>query len=214
LHPNAECLTRYYHGSIFASTQISDLVKATASERNPASDAQISILQEGALMRRMKWIAVLAIFGVASLAACERKPEQAPATQEAPVTGQAPATVAPETAAAPGAAPSTGAAPEGTTPQMVAAGKQIYESNGICFTCHGMDAKGTALAPDLTSGKWLWVNPAQGNMLAQIEKVVKEGVPAPKEHPAPMPPMGGAQLTDEQIRDVSAYVLSISGGKS
>jgi mono/diheme cytochrome c family protein len=156
----------------------------------------------------MKWIAVLAIVGVAGLAACERKPEQAP------VTEQAPPAPAPQAAPAPAPAPPTGAAPEGTTPEMVAAGKQIYDSNGLCFTCHGPDAKGTALAPDLTSGKWLWVNPAQGNMLGQIETVVKDGVPQPKEHPAPMPPMGGAQLSAEQIRDVSAYVLSISGGKS
>lgn len=160
-------------------------------------------------MRRMKWIAVLAIVGVAGLAACERKPQEAPATQV-----QAPAAAPAETAAAPATAPSTGAAPEGTTPQMVAAGQQIFTGQGLCFTCHGADAKGTPLAPDLTSGKWLWVNPSQGNMLAQVEKVVKDGVPAPKEHPAPMPPMGGAQLTPDQIRDVSAYVLSISGGKS
>lgn len=156
----------------------------------------------------MKWIAGLAIVGVAGLAACERAPEQAPATQQ-----QAPAAPA-ETAAAPSTTPPAGAAPEGTTPEMVAAGQQIYSGQGLCFTCHGMDGKGTALAPDLTSGKWLWINPAQGNMLAQLETVIREGVPNPKEHPAPMPPMGGAQLTPDQIRDVSAYVLSISGGKS
>jgi mono/diheme cytochrome c family protein len=156
----------------------------------------------------MKWIAVLAIVGMGGLAACERAPEQRPVTEMPPAAAPA------ETAAAPAPAQPAGPAPEGTTPEMVATGKQIFEGNGICFTCHGMDAKGTALAPDLTSGKWLWVNPAQGNMLGQIEKVVKEGVSAPKQYPAPMPPMGGAQLTDEQIRDVSAYVLSISGGKS
>lgn len=160
-------------------------------------------------MRRTKWIAGLAIVGVAGLAACgEGQPEQAPATQQ-----QAPAAPA-ETAAAPTTAPSTGAAPEGTTPEMVAAGQQIFTGQGLCFTCHGNDGKGTPLAPDLTDNTWLWINPSQGNMLGQIEQIVRDGVPSPKEYPAPMAPMGGAQLTPEQVRDVSAYVLSLSGGQS
>ena len=37
-----------------------------------------------------------------------------------------------------------------------------------------------------------------------------KGVPQPKQHPAPMPAKGGAPLTDEQVKQVSAYVYSIS----
>lgn len=161
-------------------------------------------------MRRMKWIAVLAIVPAAGLAACEQRPaDQAPATEQQQTQTAAPA----ETAAAPTQAPS-GAAPEGATPEMVAAGQQIFTGQGICFTCHGMDGKGTQLGPDLTSGNWLWVNAAQGDILGQVQTVIKNGVPQPKQYPAPMPPMGGAQLSDEQVRDVAAYVVSISGGKS
>lgn len=157
----------------------------------------------------MKWIAVLAIVPAVGLAACgERPAEQAPAAQQQQ-TQTAPA----ETAPAPAQVPS-GEAPEGTTPEMVAAGQQIFTGQGICFSCHGPDGKGTALAPDLTSGKWLWVDPSKGDVLGQVQQIVRNGVPQPKQFSAPMLPMGGAQLTDEQIRDVAAYVVSISGGKS
>lgn len=159
-------------------------------------------------MRRMKWIAVLAIVPVAGLAACEQKPEQAPATEQQTQTA-APA----ETAAAPTQAAPSGPAPEGTTPEMVAAGQQIFTGQGVCFTCHGMDGKGTALGPDLTDGNWLWIDASKGDLLGQVTTVVKDGVAQPKQYPAPMPPKGGAPLTDEQVRDVSAYVVSL-GGKS
>jgi mono/diheme cytochrome c family protein len=39
---------------------------------------------------------------------------------------------------------------------------------------------------------------------------VREGVPQPKEFRDPMPPMGGAQLTPEQLSAVSAYVWGLS----
>jgi mono/diheme cytochrome c family protein len=42
---------------------------------------------------------------------------------------------------------------------------------------------------------------------------VTNGVPQPKEHPAPMPPKGGAQLSDDQVKAVAAYVYSL-GHKS
>src|SRR5690625_4356270 len=116
----------------------------------------------------------------------------------------------PQPEEAPAPAEPAGPLPEGVTQEMVAAGKQVFEGNGICFTCHGMDGKGTALAPDLTGGNWLWVDPAAGDLLGQIEARIKEGVPQPKEAPAPMPPMGGAQLTDEQVRDVAAYVYTLA----
>jgi mono/diheme cytochrome c family protein len=45
-----------------------------------------------------------------------------------------------------------------------------------------------------------------------IEGVVRNGVPQPKQFPAPMPAMGGAPLSDEQVRAVAAYVYSISHG--
>ena len=101
----------------------------------------------------------------------------------------------------------------GITPAMVALGDSIYHglvAGGTCAGCHGTDAKGTPLAPDLTANKWLWGD----GSYASIVKTIREGVPTPKEHTGVMPPMGGAQLTPAQLAAVGAYVfaLSHSGG--
>jgi mono/diheme cytochrome c family protein len=92
---------------------------------------------------------------------------------------------------------------------MLAMGDSIFKgqiAGGLCFTCHGPDAKGTTLAPDLTDATW---NNVDGSLEA-IVGLVKTGVPQPKQHPAPMPPMGGGQLTEPQIRAVAQYVYSLS----
>ena len=114
--------------------------------------------------------------------------------------------------AAPAAAPVASAAlPAGVTPELVQAGQGIYSGAGICFTCHGPDGLGTALAPNLADQEWLWIDPADPDLLTQTATLIKTGVSQPKEHPAPMPAMGGAQLTEDQIQAVSAYVLSLGG---
>ncbi len=92
------------------------------------------------------------------------------------------------------------------TPELAAQGKKVFLGKGNCYTCHGMDAKGTPLAPNLVSHKWINID---GSYTA-IAELVKTGVPTPKEHPAPMPPMGGAQLSAGEVCAVSAYVYSLS----
>jgi mono/diheme cytochrome c family protein len=146
---------------------------------------------------------------VAAVGACADKGDTASEsadTTSAAVTTPAPA---PETAA-----PAAGGAvaanlPAGVTPAMVQEGQQIFTSNGTCFTCHGANAEGTALAPSLTDSEWLWVTPGP-NEYADLQTRIKEGVPQPKAHPAPMPPMGGATLTDDQVAAVAAYVWSLT----
>ena len=86
------------------------------------------------------------------------------------------------------------------------AGKAIFLGKGMCQACHGPEAKGTSLAPDLTDKEWLHAD----GTVETIAKVVKEGVAAPKKHPAPMPAMGGAQLTDAEIQAVARYIVSLS----
>jgi cbb3-type cytochrome c oxidase subunit III len=113
-----------------------------------------------------------------------------------------------------GAAPVLRAAPAGTavdfaTMAQDTSGKAIFTGKGNCYACHGADGKGTPLAPDLTDAKWL----NGDGSLAMITKTVKEGVAAPKEHPTPMPAMGGATLTDKEVASVAAYVLSLSPKK-
>jgi mono/diheme cytochrome c family protein len=90
--------------------------------------------------------------------------------------------------------------------KLVADGKKIFTGKGNCYACHGADAKGTPLAPNLTDTTWINIDGTR----AAIEGLVKAGVPKPKEHPAPMPPMGGASLKPEELQAVAAYVWSLS----
>ncbi|MGH7506211.1 MAG: c-type cytochrome, partial [Longimicrobiales bacterium] len=91
-------------------------------------------------------------------------------------------------AATPPPAGGTAQLPEGVTAEMVTAGQQIFTGAGNCFTCHGDDGSGTALAPNLRDSEW--INLTEGS-IEEIVQLVHTGVPTPQEHPAPMPPMGG-----------------------
>ena len=95
------------------------------------------------------------------------------------------------------------------TPAMVAQGDSIYSgkvAGGTCAGCHGADAKGSTLAPDLTSSKYLWGDGSYASILG----IIRQGVAKPKQHAEPMPPMGGAQLSQAQLAAVAAYVWSLS----
>jgi glucose/arabinose dehydrogenase/mono/diheme cytochrome c family protein len=99
--------------------------------------------------------------------------------------------------------------PTGATSEMVALGDRIYHGQvggASCAGCHGSDGKGTPLGPDLTDTKYLW----NDGSWTGIAKTITDGVPQPKEYRSPMPPMGGAQLTDDQVKALAAYVWSMS----
>ena len=99
--------------------------------------------------------------------------------------------------------------PQGATREMVALGDRIYHGQvggATCTGCHGTNGAGTPLGPDLTDTKWLW---SDGSFPA-IAKTITTGVSEPKQYRAPMPPMGGAQLTPEQVSAVAAYVWGLS----
>ena len=81
-------------------------------------------------------------------------------------------------------------------------GKKIFLGKGNCATCHGQDLKGGPLGPNLTDGEWLNIDGSE----AAIATTVKQGVMQPKKHPAPMPPMGGAKLSDKEVQAVSEFV--------
>jgi mono/diheme cytochrome c family protein len=108
-------------------------------------------------------------------------------------------------APAPGERP-TVELPEGVTAEMVAAGEQVYAGAGNCFACHAADGSGTPLAPGINDSQWLHIDGSFDELVA----IIDVGVPVPAQYPAAMPPRGGAQLTDEQVRQVAAYVYTIS----
>ena len=108
-----------------------------------------------------------------------------------------------------GTNPDAAAVPPGATKEMVALGDHVYHGEvggASCAGCHGSSAKGTPLGPDLTDAKWLWSDGSYEG----IAKTITEGVPQPKEYRNGMPAMGGAQLTDEQVKALAAYVWSLS----
>ncbi len=103
-----------------------------------------------------------------------------------------------------------GAAGQEATPAMLALGDSIFHGKvgaALCYVCHGPAGKGvTGLGPNLTDKEWL----NGDGSVAFIEKTVETGVPKPKKAPAPMPPKGGGQLNESQVKAVAAYVYSLS----
>ncbi len=99
--------------------------------------------------------------------------------------------------------------PEGVTREMVRQGQTLFTSTGNCYRCHEENGTGSALAPDLTDAVWLHLSGANYEEIVALEK---SGVPQPKEHPVPMPPRGGADLTEQQVRAIAAFVYSLSTG--
>jgi glucose/arabinose dehydrogenase/mono/diheme cytochrome c family protein len=100
-------------------------------------------------------------------------------------------------------------APPGGTPAMVALGSRVYHGQvggATCTGCHGADAKGSPLGPDLTANTWLWSN----GSYAGIAATIAGGVAQPKRYRSPMPAMGGVQLSSDQVMAVSAYIWALN----
>jgi cytochrome c oxidase cbb3-type subunit 3 len=68
-----------------------------------------------------------------------------------------------------------------------------------CSTCHGSDARGAKGFPNLTDGDWLW-----GGSPETILQTISQG------RIGVMPAWGPA-LGDQGVKEVTAYVLSLSG---
>lgn len=87
-------------------------------------------------------------------------------------------------------------------PDVLRAASVIYDEN--CAACHGVEAKGNALlgAPDLTDEVWNW-----GGSDDAIRTSLVQG------RAGAMPALGDA-LGNEGVRQVTAYVYSLSGGSS
>lgn len=95
-------------------------------------------------------------------------------------------------------------APAGVTQEMVDAGAQQFGT--VCAACHGAGGVGTAAGPSLSDGGWLHIS----GSFEEIVQVIQSGVPNPIESPAPMPPLGGGNFNEEQVRQLAAYVFALS----
>jgi glucose/arabinose dehydrogenase/mono/diheme cytochrome c family protein len=99
--------------------------------------------------------------------------------------------------------------PAGVTKEMLALGDRVYHGQvggATCTGCHGTNAMGTPLGPNLTDTQWLW---SDGSYTA-IAQTITTGVPQPKQYRAPMPPMGGSQLSSVEVSAVAAYIWGLS----
>ena len=84
--------------------------------------------------------------------------------------------------------------------QALKMGNRLFASN--CAVCHGSDAKGAYGFPNLTDNDWLW-----GGEPETIKTTIMEGRNAAM-------PAWGPVIGEEGVRDVSAYVRSLSGLKN
>lgn len=99
--------------------------------------------------------------------------------------------------------------PPGVTPDTFDEGRRIFSGKGKCITCHGEDAHGE-IGPDLTDNEWLQ---AKGSYL-EIVNTINNGVPKERStRGIPMPPRGGANLNDDEVHAIAAYVWYLSHHK-
>jgi cbb3-type cytochrome c oxidase subunit III len=87
-------------------------------------------------------------------------------------------------------------------PGNAAAGKQTYDE--ICITCHAKDGKGNG---GLTGGNFVDDKSRLGKSDAELIEIIKNG----KEGKIGIMPALGKVLSDQQIRDVLAYIRATYG---
>ncbi|HUX34497.1 MAG TPA: c-type cytochrome [Gemmatimonadaceae bacterium] len=111
------------------------------------------------------------------------------------------------------AAPEASRLPAGVSAEMVAAGDSLFNAPKSCNGCHGKGGVDGRNGPNLTTGKYEHID----GSYASIVNIVTGGIPKDSikhpEHRFPMRPRGGHDYTDEQIRNLAAYVWTL-GRKS
>ena len=83
-------------------------------------------------------------------------------------------------------------------PQAHAIGQRLFLT--YCAQCHGSDARGSKGFPNLTDQDWL-----HGGEPETIKATIMHG------RHGVMPPMGAAVGSDDDVKNVANYVLSLSG---
>lgn len=83
-------------------------------------------------------------------------------------------------------------------PKALEIGQRLFLNT--CAQCHGSDAQGGKGYPNLADSDWLY-----GGEPKTIETTITEG------RNGVMPPMGAVLGTDDDVRNVAHYVLSLSG---
>jgi mono/diheme cytochrome c family protein len=88
---------------------------------------------------------------------------------------------------------------------MIDDGAGIFKGAGLCFACHGQDAKGMpSLGADLTDSEWIHID---GSFEKIVETITNGTTSAAG---VAMPPKGGSAISDADVKAVAAYVWSLS----
>ncbi len=103
------------------------------------------------------------------------------------------------------------AVPDSITPERVLAGSVTF-NGGSCIVCHAVAGRGSGRwAPDLSDGEWLHSEGDFDGIWATIYwGVKKEDFKATKPRRFEMHPKGGMPIEWEQVRELAAYVWTIS----
>jgi mono/diheme cytochrome c family protein len=146
-------------------------------------------------MRKVTYrgIAAAAMVGTSFLACHSSHPEGAPA----PAAASAPAA---------SAAPSR---PLEVTTAAIEAGGVIFNGQS-CVRCHGAGGVGGPRGPNLTDDKWIHIDGSYPAIVALVTTGFTKAEQHDPSFPFAMNPRGGTQLTDEQIKNVAAYVWALS----
>ncbi len=99
--------------------------------------------------------------------------------------------------------------PDGVTADMVVAGEHIFNGQS-CIKCHGAGARGSQRAPDLTDSTWIHIDGSYSAIVALVTTGFTKSEMRDPKYPFSMNPRGGVNLSNEQIRQVAAYVWSLS----
>jgi cytochrome c oxidase cbb3-type subunit 3 len=98
--------------------------------------------------------------------------------------------------------------PEGVTMEMVNQGKEVYAGAGLCYVCHGAEGQGMpGLGANLSDDEWIHGDGSFDALVATVMNGVDSGASTTG---TAMPPKGGSGISDEQVRQVAAYVWTLS----
>jgi mono/diheme cytochrome c family protein len=108
-----------------------------------------------------------------------------------------------------GARPAVAQAPAAVTPAAIALGDSLFHSKANCYACHGANAQGV-VGPNLTDAEWIH---SDGSYDAIVKQITTGVTAEESKSKIPMPPKGGSQITDDEVKAVAAYVYSLSHKK-
>jgi mono/diheme cytochrome c family protein len=98
----------------------------------------------------------------------------------------------------------------GVDSASIAAGRQLYEGRGACVPCHGEGGEGTPDGPSLIAGPWTLGD----GSFAWLQHITRHaGWGARSRDGEPQRMRGPTVLDSAQVRQVAAYVFSISRAK-